>query len=214
MKNLISYLLFAVLLVSCGKPSSKKESVITKVVKENVLIDKLKHKKNTTITISTKATILSVREELIMPSDYLTTAMTVKTIKNDTLVFLDMNGFEKFLGKEISIKYKLKLGEKLLVCFDCNSFTEKISNYDITTFTSEVKFKKLQLKKYIQDAYIDIASTFVMNTENGSTVKFLSSNNELASDSIKMASSFFNYGIVTTYYPELQNRKELEELLK
>lgn len=87
MKNLISYLIFAVLLVSCGKPSSKKESVITKVVKENVLIDKLKHKKNTTITISTKATILSVREELIMPSDYLTTAMTVKTIKNDTLVF-------------------------------------------------------------------------------------------------------------------------------
>lgn len=125
-----------------------------------------------------------------------------------------MNGFEKFVGKDISIKYKLKLGEKLLVCLDCNSFTEKVANYDITTFTSEVKFKKLQLKKYIQDAYIDIASTFVMNTENGSTEKFLSSNNELASDSIKMASSFFNYGIVTTYYPELQNRKELEELLK
>ncbi|PKH49898.1 hypothetical protein CXF68_03910 [Tenacibaculum sp. Bg11-29] len=214
MKNLISYLLFAVLLVSCGKPSSKKESVITKVVKENVLIDKLKHKKNTTTVISTKVTILSVREELIMPSDYLTTAMTVKTIKNDTLVFLDMNGFEKFVGKDISIKYKLKLGEKLLVCFNCNSFSEKVANYDITTFTSEVKFKKLRLKKYIQDAYIDIASTFVMNTENGSTVKFLSNNNELASDSIKMASSFFNYGIVTTYYPELQNRKELEELLK
>ncbi len=232
MKNSIIHLLLVVLFVSCGKPSGKKEHAIktdtlkvvskTKAIeKEQVVVEELKSEKDTisidkvnATSISIKATILSVKEALIMPSDYLTTAMTVKTVENDTLVFLDMGGFEKLVNQDISIKYKLKIGEKLLVCFDCTTFSEKVMTHDITSFLSEVKFKKLRFKKYIQDEYIDIASTYVMSKEDGEVSKFLSNNNELVSDSIKMASSFFNYGVVTTFYPELENRQELEELLK
>jgi len=222
MNKSIIYLLLVVLSASCGKLGKKKENTIkideleevskTKSVKKEVVsVDKLKFMN---ISILTKATILSVREELIMPSDYLTTAMTVKTGKNDTLVFLDMGGFEKLVGEDIDIKYKLKSGEKILVCFDCTSFSKKVNTYDITSFSSEVKFKKLQFKKYIQDEYIDIASTYVMSTEDGKVLRFLSNDNEFISDSIKMASSFFNYGVVTMFYPELENREELEQLLK
>lgn len=165
-------------------------------------------------SIFTKATILSVTEELIMPSDYLTAAMAVRTATNDTLVFLDMYGFEKLVNQEISIQYKITAGTKSLVCFNCTAYTEEIQSFDVSSFMSDVAFETFQLKEYIEDPYITIASTFTMLKKDGSTEEFYSNNTDLVSDSIKMASSFYSYGIVTKLYPELENREELEELIK
>ena len=53
-----------------------------------------------------------------------------------------------------------------------------------------------------------------MIKEDGSTEEFFSNDNDLVSDSIKMASSFFSYGIITKLYPELENREELKQLVK
>lgn len=165
-------------------------------------------------SIVTKATILSVKEELIMPSDYLTTAMTVKTVTNDTLVFLDMFGFEKLVNEEIPIRYKIIPGAKLLVCFDCTFFTEQIELYDQTSFPSEIKFETLKFQEYVQDPYITPASIFKMLKEDGSVEDYYSNNNNLIADSTKMESAFYSYGVITKLRPELENRDELEQLVK
>jgi hypothetical protein len=232
MKNQLVSLLIALFCFACGNPSgkadqandqdtsmvvqkktptanngtsSKQSKVATDSVSTKQLIDK---------SIVTKATILSVREELIMPSDYLTTAMTVKTVSNDTLVFLDMFGFEELVNQEITIQYKLTSGTKLLVCFDCNSYSKEIQLHDITSMPSDVVFETLRFKEYVQDPYIVPASTFRMIKEDGRIEEFYSNDNDLVSDSIKMATSFHSYGIVTKLFPELENREELVQMLK
>tara|TARA_B110000285_G_scaffold235001_1_gene314147 strand:+ start:1447 stop:3090 length:1644 start_codon:yes stop_codon:yes gene_type:complete len=161
---------------------------------------------------TTKATVLSVREELIMPIDYLTTAMTVKTAANDTLVFLDMFGFDELVNQEITIQYKLTSGTKLLVCFDCTSYSEKIKLWDITSFPTDVVFEYLRLKEYVQDPYIEAASTFRMIKKDGTVEEFYS--NDVQYDSLKMKTKFYSYGVVTKLYPELENQEDLAKLLK
>ncbi len=161
-----------------------------------------------------KAKVISIEERLIMPSDYLTTAMTVKTIENKTLVFLDMSGFEKLIDKEITIEYNLVPSSKLLLCFDCSSYSEEIDLYDITSFHSEIEFKELQLMKYVEDNWITPASTFEMIDKNGKTELFNSNDNDMILDSIKMKSFFFKYGIITKIHPELENRAELEQMIE
>lgn len=163
--------------------------------------------------ISTKAIILSVNEELIMPSDHLTMAITVKTATNDTLVFLDMYGFENMINQEIDITYQLTPFDKLLVCFDCESYTEPIQIYDISSIPTEVEFTKLKLSEYIPDPYIIPAAIFVMEDEQGNSAEFHSNDNNLISDSLKMKEAFYNYGVLTKMYPELKNREELEQLV-
>ncbi|EZH71554.1 hypothetical protein ATO12_07025 [Aquimarina atlantica] len=162
-----------------------------------------------------KATVLSVEEILIMPDDYLTTVLTVKTKTNDTLVFVDMDGFEKLVNKEITITYRLKSNQKkLIVCFDCTSYTKPIELANITSIASKIDFKLLKLKEYQEDEYITTASSLIMHTKDDKVEHFYTNIFDLIEDSTKMKSAFFNYGIITEYTPELLNRDELRLLLE
>jgi hypothetical protein len=234
MKNKLSYIistLIGVFCFSCSNPGGKIDNIgidkdtSTVVQKkspgatEEVLSEQLEVPKGTISyeqvineSTTTKATVLSVREELIMPIDYLTTAMTVKTVANDTLVFLDMFGFDELVNQEITIQYKLTSGTKLLVCFDCTSYSEKIKLWDITSFPTDVVFENLRLKEYVQDPYIEIASTFRMIKKDGTVEEFYS--NDVQYDSLKMKTKFYSYGVVTKLYPELENQEDLAKLLK
>ena len=217
MRKALLYVLIFLFYFSCRNTNKKLEPTIYKkdtISNQIVKIDSTKAKNNDYGVKTVTVKVLSLEERLIMPSDYLTTAMTVKTSSNDTLVFLDMDGFEKLLNQKIKINYKLIPGSKLLVCFDCNSYSGKIELYDITAFPSDVKFMNLKLKKYIPDPYIVPASQFKMITNEEKTETFYSNKNDLILDSIKMVSSFNSYGVLTKSYPELQNRKELELLIK
>lgn len=164
------------------------------------------------LLIQTQGIVLSVEEELIMPDDYLTTVMKVKTVNHDTIIFADAHGLQGLVGKEVTIQYRLIPQEKLLVCFDCTATEEEVKVPDVTAAASEVQFKRLKLKEYVADPYIDAASVFLMIDEEGQTEEFLSSKNDLIMDSTKMKQSFYSYGIVATFYPELNNREELEQL--
>ena len=170
-------------------------------------------KKESNQVIRKKVKVISVEETLIMPRDYLTTAMTVKTDENKHLIFLDMNGFEKLIDKEITIEYKLISGSKLLLCFNCSSYSKEIKLYDITSFYSKTEYKELQLKKYVADKWITPSSTFEMLNKSGKTETFTTNDNDMILDSLKMKSTFYKYGIITSIHPELLNRTELEDLL-
>ncbi|WP_109097391.1 hypothetical protein [Aquimarina sp. AU58] len=162
-----------------------------------------------------KATVLSVEETLIMPDDYLTTVLTVKTNTKDTLAFIDMDGFEKLVNKEITIIYRLKSSQKkLIVCFDCISYSKPIKLANITSIAPKIEFKLLKLKEYQEDEYITTASSFIMLTNDDKVEHFYTNIFDLIEDSTKMKSAFFNYGIVTEYTPELLNRDELRLLLE
>ncbi|WP_324027645.1 hypothetical protein QSV08_06760 [Maribacter sp. BPC-D8] len=168
----------------------------------------------TKATKKEKVTVVSVEEALIMPSDYLTTAMTVKTVENKQLVFLDSYSFKSLVGKEITIEYEIIPGSKLLVCFNCSSYSKEIQLYDITAWHTEIEYVDLQLKKYVEDEYIIPSSTFEMLDKTGETKIYHSNDNEMILDSVKMKSSFYSYGIVTKMHPNLKNRAELELLIK
>ncbi|GAA0892854.1 hypothetical protein GCM10009122_25330 [Fulvivirga kasyanovii] len=161
-----------------------------------------------------QAEVLSVREELIMPADYLTTVMKVRTAQGDTLTFTDAEGLESLAGKEITLKYRLIPQAKWLVCRECMAFDEKVKLADITSVASEVQFEKLKLRQFIEDPYIETASTFMMENAQGQVEGFLSAKYDLANDSVKMKLSFYNYGFVNAFHPELVNRAELEALSK
>ncbi|WP_089678109.1 hypothetical protein [Catalinimonas alkaloidigena] len=154
-----------------------------------------------------------MQEELIMPSDYLTTAMVVATAEGDTLVFLDMGGFESLVGLEIPVSYSLQQGDQLLVCFDCTTHQGPIPLYDLTALPSEVEFARLQLEKYLPDPYINPAATYQMRREDGTLGDYYSNVENLIADSTRMASGFFSYGVVTKWHPQLRNREVLEQLL-
>ncbi|MEO9871203.1 hypothetical protein [Ekhidna sp.] len=228
MKNKFTYLILTVIGIFCfscnhqsGTTDNSGVDKETPAVTEEVVSQQLEIPEDTISdealmneSTLTKAIILSVGEELIMPSDYLTTAMTVKTVTNDTLVFLDMFGFEELVNQEITIQYKLTPGTKLLVCFDCTSYSEKIQLHDITSFLSDVVFENLKLKEYVPDPYIVPAATFSMIKNDGTVEEFYSNDSDLISDSLRMKAEFYSYGIVTKLYPELENREELEQLVK
>lgn len=230
MKSRLIYISIVIFSISCGNPESAVKqgygasTVLPKKVvvgseeisseKVEISKDTISPKKTISESIITTATVLSVKEELIMPGDYLTTAMTVKTASNDTLAFLDMYGFEKLVNQEISIEYKMTPGSKLLVCFNCTSYSERIELYDITSFPSVVEFESLRLKEYVQDPYIEPASTFIMLKPDGSLEEYYSNDNDLISDSTKMTSAFHSYGTIIKLHPELENREELEKLLE
>jgi len=163
--------------------------------------------------ITETVTVLAVAEELIMPGDYLTTAMTVKTSKNDTLVFLDMFEHEKLVGQKITVHYKILPQLKLLICSNCTTYNKPVYLTDITTSASEITFKKMKLKEYQSDAFIVPASKFIMIGEDGSTEEYYSNEISIHDDTIKLANAFYSYGTTLLYAPELQNRKELEQLL-
>ncbi len=164
--------------------------------------------------IRKKVKVLSVKETLIS-SDYLTTVMTVETDDNKRLVFLDMHDFEKLVDKEITIEYQLISDpRRLLLCFDCSSYSKEIKLYDVTAFYSKIEYKELQLKKYIEDEGITINSTFEMVDKNDKIEIFNTNDDDMILDSLKMKSSFHKYGITTKIYPELVNRAELEKLIK
>ena len=150
-KGLIYIILIA---LSCSCNSSVKRTIIndTDKVNSNSEENQLVTIKSTVgqsqvanSTIRINANIISVEETLIMPSDYLTTAMKVKTDDNKILVFLDMFGFEKLVGNEITIEYKIIQSSSLLLCANCSTFTEEINLYDITSFPSQSVFKELKL---------------------------------------------------------------------
>ena len=110
MRQTLLYLLIFLFYFSCIHTNKKLELTTYKkdtISNQKVKIDSSKTKKNDYGIKTDTAKVLSIEERLIMPNDYLTTAMTVKTSSNDTLVFLDMDGFEKLLNQEIKIKYKL-----------------------------------------------------------------------------------------------------------
>ena len=161
--------------------------------------------------IEAMATVVSVKEELIMPADYLTTAMTVSTASNDTLVFLDMEGFDSLVGQQINIKYQFKPGAKLLLCFDCESYDGQVSLYDITATISEVDFELLKLNKYEADDIIAAASTYLMEDEYGIFEQYSANDTQMIKDSARMANGFYNYGYVTKLSPKLLNEEELKQ---
>ena len=153
--------------------------------------------------LQVNGTVLSVQDQLIMPSDYLTVAMTVATDSGDTLVFLNMDEYSDFEGKSVKIQYKLTESERLLVCFDCDSYSGKIDLNDITSVATDVTFESMKLNKYTEDAYIIPASIFEMMDADGNITNYRSDDNSLISDSTKMSSAYYNYGVVITAYPEL-----------
>lgn len=148
-----------------------------------------------------------------MPSDHLTTAMMVKTLKNDTLVFLDMDGFEKLVGKDVKIEYKLVESSKILLCSNCNEFNRKPKLYDISAIVSGIKFEKLKMIEYQEDQWITPASTYKMVNQNGIIETYYSNNNEMVSDSVNMKNKFLNYAIAIKVIPELTNLEELKKLI-
>lgn len=169
-------------------------------------------KENDPELIQTQAVVLSVGEELIMPADYLTTVMKVRTVHGDTLTFTDAEGLENLADKEVTLKYNLLPQGKWLVCMGCTGFDEKVKLADITSVASEVQFEKLKLHQFVEDPYIETASTFMMENEQGQVEEFLSAKYDLAKDSVKMKLSFYNYGFINTFRPELVNREDLEAL--
>ena len=148
-----------------------------------------------------------------MPSDNLIYAMTVKTEENDTLVFLDMYGFEKLIGKEINIEYKLTENSKLLLCYDCTEFNKEAELFDISALVSDINFEELKLVKYEEDKFIIPASIFKMINKKGEINTFYSNDNQMISDSLSMKSKFSMYAVTTKMRPELTNKRELEQLL-
>ncbi len=200
MKSFI-YLTILLLGISCNSNHNKSENRNSVPVIEKEPLFK------------TNATVLSVREELIMPSDYLTTAMTVKTENNDTLVFLEMNGFEELIGTDIQIQYKLWKTKDLILCSNCTKFSEDIQLYDMTAIISSIKKEKLKLLKYEEDPWIIPASTYKMENLIGETNQYYTNNNELITDSINMKNQFLDYIIATIVRPELINQKSLDSLI-
>ncbi len=208
-----AHLLLTILIccLSCNTNKGTKESNSQpKMTKPMVTTHSQDDKINTI-----KVTVLSVEETLIMPDDYLTTVLTVKTNTNDTLAFIDMDGFEKLVNKEVTIIYRLKSNQKkLIVCFDCMSYSKPIKLANITSIVPKIEFKLLKLKEYQEDEYITTASSFIMLTKDDKIERFYTNIFDLIEDSTKMKSAFFNYGIVTEYTPELLNRDELRLLLE
>jgi len=134
MKNTLICLLGIVLIFSCGSESDSKitsdsEDSQDEVEDSTAIIEEMVADLPEGV-IQVNGTVLSVRDELIMPSDHLTVAMTVATDNGDTLVFLDMNEYSDYEGKEIKVQYKLKESERLLVCFDCDSYSGKVDLND------------------------------------------------------------------------------------
>ncbi|WP_101449494.1 hypothetical protein [Aquimarina sp. MAR_2010_214] len=208
-----TYLLLAILIccTSCNTNKNSKET-IDQSKKSNEIA--ATHNQDDRI-ITTKATVLSVEETLIMPDDYLTTVLTAITSTNDTIAFVDMDGFEKLVNTEVTISYQLKSNQKkLIVCFDCTSYSKPIKLANITSIAPLMEFKLLRLKEYEEDEYITTASSFIMNTKDGKIERFYTNIFDLIEDSTKMKSALFNYGIVTEYTPELLNRDELRLLLE
>ena len=221
MKKLQIIILVISICVSCKNNSNKNiESVVNNSNSEPDEIEIIPDPKAEVIsqltkaTIKEKVTVVSVEEALIMPSDYLTTAMTVNTKEDKQLVFLDSDGFESLIGKEITIEYEVIAGSKLLVCFNCSSYSKEIQLYDITAWHTEIEYVDLQLKKYVEDEYIIPSSTFEMFDKTGEAKIYHSNDNEMILDSVKMKSSFYTYGIVTKLHPVLKNKAELELLIK
>ncbi|WP_405397577.1 hypothetical protein [Maribacter sp. Asnod2-G09] len=221
MKKLQILVLVVSFCISCKNNSNKNiESDVNNTSSESVGMEHTINPEAEVISPLTKATkkekvtVVSVEEALIMPSDYLTTAMTVNTKEDKQLVFLDSYGFESLIGKEITIEYEVIASSKLLVCFNCSSYSKEIALYDITAWHTEIEYVDLQLKKYVEDEYIIPSSTFLMLDKTGETEIYHSNDNEMILDSVKMKSSFYTYGIVTKLHPVLKNKAELELLIK
>lgn len=195
------YLILLLLAISCNNNHNKSENKNSVPVIEQETLFK------------TNATVLSVSEELIMPSDYLTTAMTVKTENNDTLVFLEMNALEELVGTDINIQYKLWKIKDLILCSNCTKFREDIQLYDITAIISSIKKEKLKLLKYEEDPWITPASTYKMENQIGESNQYFSNDNELIADSINMKNQFLDYVIATIVRPELINLKSKDSLI-
>ena len=169
--------------------------------------------------VETMATVLSVQEELIMPADYLTTAMTVKTSSNDTLVFLNMGGLEGLVNREITLRYQLESSTSYLVCFDCSSYAKKFRKDDVSTILSDVSFERLKLKECILDPYFTpemalLTADYHMEKENGEVEHFFSEEPTLIEDSVAMKDAFHDYGVIRMFTPTLVNKEELVELSK
>ncbi|MGY6650481.1 hypothetical protein [Wenyingzhuangia sp. IMCC45574] len=214
MNNFIKTLICILICFSCQEKNGKKKTTnkTTTDTTQVAIVNTIPTQKKD--TRRQKALVLSVEETLIMPSDYLTTAMTLKTEENDTLVFLDMSGFEKLSNQEIDIEYKMVPSSKLLVCSDCTSYSGKIRLYDITSTHSKVQYKHLKLVKYLEDQWITPASIFKMMDEEGVVESYNSNDNNMIADSLKMKKNFIQYGFVTKMHPELINRAELEKLVE
>jgi len=177
------------------------EEIEDSVQVENTLVEDYVEQEGGVIVAEVR--VIDVREELIMPSDYLTTVITVVTDSQDTLSFMNINEEEVSIGQNIAIKYEMKNEYRMLVCFECESYSKEIELYDITSKASEVTFEKLKLIKYIPDEYIIPASKYLMELENGELEEFHSLEAVIINDSIKMSSGFYTYGVITKSYPEL-----------
>jgi len=213
MKSISMSVFSLILMFSCGSESESESTSNTDGVSQDEIEDSTEIIDEVVEDLpegvfQSKGTVLSVREELIMPSDYLTTAMTVAADNGDTLVFLNMSEYSDYEGKNINIQYKLTESERLLVCFDCDSYEGKVELHDITSIASDVSFESMNLSEYIEDEYIIPASIFKMKDAAGNITNYRSNDNGMIADSVKMSSDYFNYGYVVTFYPELVKLEE------
>jgi len=154
--------------------------------------------------IFTEATVLSVGEELVMPSDYLTTSMHVATDKGDTLVFLDISIEEVVKGQRISLYYKMEKAEDVLLCLDCTEYSGKVSLIDVTLLAGELEYKSLKLIKCTTDDYLVLNANFEMEDKAGSTFSFKTLDYRMIDDTAKMYEGFYSYGVVSQYHPVLE----------
>ncbi len=159
------------------------------------------------MVVFTEPTVLSVGEELIMPSDYLTIDMKVATENHDTL---DIDEEDVKAGDRISLNYEIKSEYSMLVYFDCETYGGEVKLYDITSTTSKVTFESLKLNKFNEDEYIILATSFAMVNEVGDLEDFHSADMSIVNDTIKRSSGFYFYGVVTKLYPKLIKYEQMK----
>jgi len=161
------------------------------------------------VFVSTEATVLSIGEELIMPSDYLTTTMHVVTEEGDTLVFLNMSESDASIGERIALSYKMEKAEDALLCLDCKGYLGSAKLIDVTLIPGDIVFKSLKLIKCTPDDYLVLNANFQMEDAEGINLDFKTLDYKMIEDTTKMLEGFYSYGIVSQYYPKLVTFDEL-----
>ena len=146
--------------------------------------------------VTNRVIVISIKEELIMPGDYLGPVTTVVTSGNDTLKFLNnYSGVDLNRGDTASITYKwIELDS---IVFQGNP---NIKFYDCRKI-GPIFYDSLQKIEYIEDNEGDYQVDEVkMLNKHGDTLilenyfQFGSKNNNLH--------NFEYYGIIRSFYPE------------
>ena len=146
--------------------------------------------------VTNRVIVISIREELIMPEDYLGPVTKVVTSGNDTLKFLDyLSDVDLNHGDTISITYKwIELDS---IVFQGNPIIKFYDNRKI----GPIFYDSLQITENIEDNEGDYQVDEVkMINKRGETLilenyfQFEIQNNKF--------NNFDNYGIIRSFYPE------------